>query len=154
MIAAPRERDDGFGVALVAPLALGSLLNPINSSMIATALAPIGRAFGVGVSESVLLVAALYVTSAIAQPTMGKLADRYGARGGFPLGPVIVLVGGIAGGVAPSFGALVVVRVVLGVGTSAAYPSAMRVLRTHARRIGRETPRTLLGVPPLAALCS
>jgi MFS family permease len=150
----PRVRDRGFGVALVAPLALGSLLNPINSSMIATALAPIGRAFDVGVSETVLLVAALYVTSAVAQPTMGKLADRWGARRVFLLGLVIVLLGGIAGGLAPSFGALVGVRVVLGVGTSAAYPSAMRVLRTHARRVGRETPRTVLGVLSLAALSS
>jgi MFS family permease len=154
MIAASKERDDGFGVALVAPLALGSLLNPINSSMIATALAPIGRAFDVGVSETVLLVAALYVTSAVAQPTMGKLADRWGARRVFLLGLVLVLLGGIAGGLAPSFGALVGVRVVLGVGTSAAYPSAMRVLRTHARRVGRETPRTVLGVLSLAALSS
>jgi MFS family permease len=154
MTAVPRMRDDRFGVALVAPLALGSLLNPINSSMIATALAPIGRAFDVGVSETVLLVAALYVTSAVAQPTMGKLADRWGARRVFLLGLVLVLLGGIAGGLAPSFGALVGVRIVLGVGTSAAYPSAMRVLRTHARRVGRETPRTVLGVLSLAALSS
>jgi MFS family permease len=154
MIAASRERGHGFGVALVAPLALGSVLNPINSSMIATALAPIGRAFDVGVSEGVLLVAALYVTSAVAQPTMGKLADRWGARRVFLLGLALVLVGGIAGALAPSFRALVGVRVVLGVGTSAAYPSAMRVLRTHARRVGRETPRSVLGVLSLAALSS
>ncbi|HTA93131.1 MAG TPA: MFS transporter [Polyangiaceae bacterium] len=154
MISASRMRKDGFGVALVAPLALGSLLNPINSSMIATALAPIGRAFDVGVSDTVLLVAALYVTSAVAQPTMGKLADRWGARRVFLLGLVLVLLGGIAGGLAPSFGALVGVRVVLGVGTSAAYPSAMRVLRTRARLIGRETPRAVLGVLSLAALSS
>src|SRR5580698_3184226 len=129
MIAASRERDPGFGVALVAPLALGSLLNPINSSMIATALAPIGRAFGVGVSETVWLVAALYVTSAVAQPTMGKLADRWGARQVFLLGLVVVLLGGVAGALAPSLAALIGARVILGVGTSAAYPSAMRVLR-------------------------
>src|ERR1700735_3700144 len=106
MIAASQRRRDGFGVALVAPLALGSLLNPINSSMIATALAPIGRAFNVGVSQSVVLVAALYVTSAVAQPTMGKLADRWGARRVFLLGLGLVLLGGIAGGLAPSFGAV------------------------------------------------
>jgi MFS family permease len=150
--AAPRG--GGFGVALVAPLALGSLLNPINSSMIATALAPIARAFDVGVSEAVLLVAALYVTSAVAQPTMGKLADRWGARRVFLLGLVLVLLGGVAGALAPSFAALVAVRVLLGVGTSAAYPSAMRVLRLHARRVGRETPRPVLGVLSVAALSS
>jgi len=122
--------------------------------MIATALAPIGRAFDVGVSETVWLVAALYVTSAVAQPTMGKLADRWGARRVFLLGLVVVLFGGIAGALAPTLGALIGVRVILGVGTSAAYPSAMRVLRNHARRIGRETPRTVLGVLSLSALSS
>ena len=39
-MSSPTRRSDGFGAALVAPLALGSLLNPINSSMIATALEP------------------------------------------------------------------------------------------------------------------
>ena len=154
MNVARKGHDDGLGPALVASLALGSLLNPINSSMIATALVPIGRAFDVGVSQTVWLVAALYVTSAVAQPTMGKLADRWGARRVFLFGLVLVLLGGIAGAAAPSLGALVGVRVVLGVGTSAGYPSAMRVLRIHARRVGRETPRTVLGVLSVAALSS
>ncbi|AKV00368.1 Permease of the major facilitator superfamily [Labilithrix luteola] len=147
-------RNEGFGVTLVAPLVLGSLLNPINSSMIATALAPIGRAFHVGVSETVWLVASLYVTSAVAQPTMGKLADRWGARRVFLLGLAFVLLGGIVGALASSLAVLISVRILLGIGTSAAYPSAMRVLRTHAQRLGRETPRPVLGVLSLAALSS
>ena len=153
-MSSPTKRGDGFGVALVAPLALGSLLNPINSSMIATALGPIGRAFDASVSETVWLIAALYVTSAVAQPTMGRLADRWGARRVFLGGLVLVLVGGIAGALAPTLRALVGVRVLIGIGTSAAYPSAMRVLRTHARRVGRETPRSVLGVLSLAGLSS
>jgi len=85
---------------------------------------------------------------------MGKLADRWGARRVFLIGLVLVLLGGVAGAVAHTLGALIAVRVLLGVGTSAAYPSAMRVLRIHARRVGRETPRTVLGVLSLAALSS
>ena len=148
----PANKRADFGVSLVAPLALGSLLNPINSSMIATVLEPIGRAFDATASKVLWLVAALYVTSAVAQPTMGKLADRWGARRVFLLGLVLVLIGGGAGAVAPSLNALIGVRVVLGIGTSAAYPSAMRVLRTHSRRVGRETPRTVLAVLSLAGL--
>jgi MFS family permease len=85
---------------------------------------------------------------------MGKLADRWGARRVFLLGLLLVMLGGVAGSVASTLGGLIVVRVILGVGTSAAYPSAMRVLRIHARRVGRETPRTVLGVLSLAALSS
>ena len=151
---APSKERNAFPVALVTPLALGSLLNPINSSMIATALAPIGRALDIGVSDTVWLVASLYVTSSVAQPTMGKLADRWGARRVFLFGLMLVLVGGVAGAFAHTLSGLIVVRVILGIGTSAAYPSAMRVLRIHARRVGQETPRTVLGVLSLAALSS
>jgi len=58
------------------------------------------------------------------------------------------------GALASSFATLVIVRVILGIGTSAAYPSAMNVLRMHSRRIGQPTPRTVLGVLSLAALSS
>ena len=37
--AAARDTGTGFGARLVTPLLLGSVLNPINSTMIATALA-------------------------------------------------------------------------------------------------------------------
>jgi len=153
-MSAPQKGRGAFGVALIAPLALGCLLNPINSSMIATALDPIGRAFGASVSQTVWLIAALYVTSAVAQPTMGKLADRWGARRVFLGGLFLVFLGGVGGALAPSLRALVGVRIVLGIGTSAAYPAAMRILRTHARSVGRETPRSVLGVLSLAALSS
>jgi MFS family permease len=153
-MSARSKAGDGFGLALVAPLALGSLLNPINSSMIATALAPIGRAFNTPVSDTVWLVAALYVTSAVAQPTMGRLADAWGARRVFLLGLALVFLGGIAGALASSLHELIGVRVLIGVGTSAAYPSAMRVLRVHSRRVGRETPRPVLAVLALAGLSS
>ena len=40
-----------FGYHFVTPLALGSTLNPINSTMIATALAPIAADFHASVAE-------------------------------------------------------------------------------------------------------
>ena len=58
------------------PLLLGASLNPINSSIIATALVAIGRDFGVGPAVTASLVAALYLASAIGQPALGTLADR------------------------------------------------------------------------------
>ena len=72
--AAP-SRPPPFGFRFVAPLALGSMLNPINSTMISTALVPIAGDFHASVAQTGWLVAGLYLTSAIAQPTMGRLAD-------------------------------------------------------------------------------
>jgi MFS family permease len=116
----------------MAPLLLGSMLNPINSSIIATALVSIGRDFGVGPGVTASLVAALYLASAIGQPAMGKLADRLGPRKVFLAGLVLVAIGGAIGMFATSLPMLVVSRVLLGFGTSAGYPTAMMAIRRWA----------------------
>jgi MFS family permease len=61
----------GFDRKLIAPLMLGAVLNPVNSSMIAVALIPIGAAFGAPPSETAWLVTGLYVATAIGQPLVG-----------------------------------------------------------------------------------
>ncbi|GAA2627093.1 MFS transporter [Streptomyces axinellae] len=144
----------GFGARLMTPLLLGSLLNPVNSTMIATALVAVGRGFDVGAAETAWLVAALYLASAVSQPTMGKLADLFGPRKVFLAGLVIVLTAGAVGAAAPAFGWLIASRVLLGIGTSAAYPCAMALLRGEAARLGRPVPRPVLGRLSLAALGS
>lgn len=144
----------GFGPRLITPLLLGSVLNPVNSTMIATALASIGSDLRVGAAQTAWLVASLYVASAIGQPTMGRLADLLGPRRVFLAGLVLVCVAGLVGTLLPVLGWLIASRVLLGLGTSAAYPAAMAMLRAESRRLGRETPRTVLGLLSLAGLSS
>ena len=150
----PPAPERGFGARLMTPLLLGSLLNPVNSTMIATALVAIGHGFDVGAADTAWLVAALYLASAVSQPTMGKLADLFGPRRVFLAGLVIVLAAGVVGAAAPAFGWLIASRVLLGIGTSAAYPCAMALLRAEASRLGRPVPRPVLGRLSLAALGS
>ncbi|WP_236653238.1 MFS transporter [Streptacidiphilus melanogenes] len=152
-IGAPGTRKP-FSGAMMAPLLLGVALNPINSTMIATALVAVGHAFGVGVAQTAWLVASLYLASSVGQPTMGRLADLIGPRKVFLSGLVVVLAAGLVGALAPAFGWLIASRVLLGVGTSAAYPSAMAMLRAESRRTGVEAPRTVLGRLSLASLAS
>ena len=85
---------------------------------------------------------------------MGKLADRWGARRVFLLGLVLVLLGGVAGGLAPSFGALVGVRVILGVGASARIPRRCGFSATTRAASGARRREAVLGVLSLAALSS
>ncbi|WP_240529815.1 MFS transporter [Streptomyces mangrovisoli] len=146
--------DAGFGPRLITPLLLGSVLNPINSTMIATALASIGTDLHVGAAQTAWLVACLYLASAIGQPAMGRLADLFGPRRVFMAGLVLVGAAGLVGTFVPQLGWLIASRVLLGFGTSAAYPSAMAMLRAESRRLGRETPRTVLGLLSLAGLSS
>lgn len=55
-----------FPWRFVTPLFMGSSLNAINSSLIATALVLIAAAVHVSVGQTAVLVAALYLASAIA----------------------------------------------------------------------------------------
>lgn len=153
---APRARtvvlaEAGFGFRFVAPLALGSTLNPINSTMIATALVPIAADFHASAAEAGWLIAGLYLASAVAQPALGHLADVVGARRVYLASLVLVAGAGLLGSLAPSFGSLVAARVLLGIGTSGAYPSAMRLFRMQADRLGAEPPRVAMGYLALAA---
>ncbi|WP_239472134.1 MFS transporter [Streptomyces sp. NEAU-S7GS2] len=155
--AAPGAPDDSgrpFGARLMAPLLLGSLLNPLNSTMIATALVAIGQDFHVGPAGTAWLVSAMYLSSAVGQPALGRLADRIGPRRVFAAGALTVCAAGLIGALAPGFTLLIVSRVVLGIGTAAAYPAAMALLRSESRRVGRPTPRSVLGRLSLAALGS
>src|SRR5258708_29859365 len=123
-----RSAKGSFGFRFMAPLGLGSMLNPVNSTMISMALVAIARDFQATVAETGLLIGGLYITSAIAQPTMGRLADRLGARRVFLAGLYLVALAGVAGGFSPRVPPLIFVCVFFGVGTLPAHPTALRNL--------------------------
>jgi MFS family permease len=140
----------GFGRRFVLATSTGSVLNPINSSIIAVALVSIGQAFGVGADRTAWLVSALYLATAIGQPTMGKLADHVGPRRVYLAGLVLVAAGGLIGFAANGFGLVVLARVVIGIGTSAAYPAAMTMVRQQSERLDRPAPGGVLGALAVA----
>ncbi|MCO6003514.1 MFS transporter [Actinoallomurus purpureus] len=129
-----------FAWTFTAPLYVGSSLNPINSSIIATALVPIATGLHVSVGSTSVLVTSLYLTSAIAQPTAGKLAEVLGPRRVFLGGILLVLLGGLVGGFGQNLAMLTVARVLVGVGTSAGFPSAMVLIRRRAVDAGLKSP--------------
>ncbi len=144
----------GFGPKLLVPVLVGPLLNPINTTMVSVALAPISRDLGIGAAQAIWLVAALYLASAIAQPTMGKLADRFGPKKVFTAGLVLVGIAGVVPEVLTGFGGAVFARVLIGIGTSSAYPAALTTLRQHSLRIGKPTPPLVLGALSITSLVS
>src|ERR1700761_1588394 len=91
-----------FGFRFVTPLGLGSTLNPVNSTMISTALVPIAGDFHATVAQSGWLIAGLYLASAVAQQTMGRLADLFGPRRVYLVALLLVAVSGLIGEFAPS----------------------------------------------------
>lgn len=129
-----------FSWRFVTPLFTGSAINAINTSLIATALVPIAAAVHVPVGRTAVLVSALYLACAIAQPVGGKLAEEFGPRRVFLAGVLIVLAGGVVGGLGEDLTALAVARVLIGVGSSAVYPSAMLLIRRRAEAAGLDGP--------------
>ena len=149
LLARARRRPSGppadrFDRRLITPMILGSILNPINSSMIAVALIPIGAALGAPASETAWLVSGLYLATAVGQPVVGRLIDVYGPRLLFLVGSALIGVGGVVGALAPSVGVLVVARVLLGLGTCAGYPAAMYLIRAEGDRTGHDSPAAIL----------
>ncbi|MGW3108862.1 MFS transporter [Streptomyces sp. NPDC001100] len=129
-----------FSWTFTTPLYVGASLNPVNSSIIATALVPIATELHVSVGSTAVLVSSLYLASAIAQPTAGKLAEALGARRIFLAGIVLVLLGGVVGGLGQNLAMLTVARVLVGIGTSAAFPCAMVLIRRRAQDAGLDGP--------------
>ncbi|MBF9069490.1 MFS transporter [Streptacidiphilus fuscans] len=129
-----------FSWRFTTPLFLGSALNPINSSLIATALLPIAHDLGIQIGQTAALVAALYLASSVTQPTAGKAAEVFGPRRVFISGIVMVALGGVFGGFATSLWMLIVSRVVIGLGTSCAYPTAMLLIQRRAKDAGLAKP--------------
>lgn len=143
-----------YRARLMTPLLLAAVLNPLNSTMIATSLVSIGGDLGVGAASTAWLVSVLYLTSAVAQPVLGGIADRVGPRRVLAGGLVLVAAAGAVGLTAVQLWPLVVSRGLLGVGTAAAYPSAMALLRARAHATGVPLPRRVLGLMSMAALGS
>ncbi|MGW2692066.1 MFS transporter [Streptomyces sp. NPDC001296] len=129
-----------FAWTFTTPLYVGSSLNPINSSLIATALVPIAGELHISVGSTAVLVSSLYLASAVAQPTAGKLAEVLGARRIFLSGIVLVLLGGLVGGLGRNLAMLTLARVLIGMGTSAGFPCAMVMIRRRAQETGLDAP--------------
>ncbi len=142
----------GFGPRFAVPLLIGPALNPINTTMISVALVPIAAAVGVSAATAIWLVAILYLVSSVCQPAMGKLADQFGPRRVYLSGLAVVMVAGAIPLASPTFSGALVARILIGAGTSAAYPSAMTFLSDQSTRLDEKTPQVLLSALSISSL--
>ena len=140
----------GFDRAFLAPLVLASTLNPLNTSILATALVPIARDMRVSPPAATSLVAVLYLSSAVSQPAMGRLSLLWGTRRVFMGGLFVVSAGALIGAAAPNMAWLLFARALIGVGTSAAYPTSIAMIRERAISVNSDVPRGPMAVLAIA----
>src|SRR5262245_19479541 len=114
---------------LIGAVLAGTLLNPLNSSMISVALILMQANFRVSVAPASWLLSCFALAAAVAQPLMGRLADLFGPRRIFCTGLLVVGVASVLAPLAPAFGWLIACRMLQALGTSAAYPAGLTILR-------------------------
>ncbi|MEZ5102439.1 MAG: MFS transporter [Thermoleophilia bacterium] len=127
--------------ALLGAIGSGTLLNALNSSMIAVALVSLQRDFGLRFDTVSWVVSVFYLASASGQPVMGRLSDVLGPRRVFRVGLVISAAAATAAPFAPDFGWLLGLRALQAIGTSALFPSGVAIVRAtihdrQARALG------------------
>lgn len=126
-------------------LLVAASLNPLNSSMLATAIVPINHSYSAYPKAGAWLVAALYLSAAVAQPVLGWMADRLGARAVLLGGCAVMATGALMASFHLGVVALIVARALIGIGTATGYPCAMSLLGS-AKRGGRisATPKLMM----------
>ncbi len=116
--------------SIVAAIALGTLLNPLNTTMIAVAFSRLQEDFQVTYMSISWLIASFYVASAIGQPIFGRFTDKYGPKRIFMLGLLLVTIASMLAPLSPNFGWLIAFRVLQSIGSAALYPAGMSVIRS------------------------
>ncbi|WP_151736997.1 MFS transporter ['Paenibacillus yunnanensis' Narsing Rao et al. 2020] len=116
---------------LMISVGLGILLNPLNSSMIAVAIARLQQVYQLDYTEVSWIIFAFYIASAVAQPVMGRASDMFGRRKIFLAGLVVAFFASMLAPLSPGFGWLIVLRIVQSVGTSMMISVGMAIVRIH-----------------------
>jgi len=147
------RKDKGI-TRFIAPLVLGNMLNPLNSTMLATAIVAILVSFKQNTGAGALLIVPLYFTSAIAQPLMGRLCDIFSPYKINLFGFFVILISAFIGVYAQDFSWLVVSRILLGLGTSTAYPSSMTLIKRRYQALNMDVPGVTLSLIATSAQVS
>jgi FSR family fosmidomycin resistance protein-like MFS transporter len=105
-------------------LASAHLINDSYVFFLPTLLPLLVPSLGISLTEAGLAVGLYQVTSSVAQPLLGHLADRYPLRWLAWLGLAATAIGAAGIGIAPNFWLLLLVLVVGALGTSAFHPVA------------------------------
>lgn len=103
-------------------------INYIDRGNLSTAAPLLQDELHLSASQLGLLLSAFYYGYVACMPAAGWLAERYGVRRVFATGLAIWSIATLATGFAQGFLALLVLRVLLGVGESVAFPCASKVL--------------------------
>ncbi|MGH8070846.1 MAG: MFS transporter [Candidatus Entotheonellia bacterium] len=126
--------------SVVLTVALGTMLAPLNSTMIAVAMPEVMDEFHVGLGSAGWLVTAYLIAMASFQPVAGKIGDRVGRRRLVLGGLMCFGLASLAATVAPHLWVLIALRVLQAVAGALIVPNGAALVRAgvpEGRRGGR-----------------
>ena len=115
--------------AVLATAALGTMLLPLNSTMVAVALPDVGDGLGVALEDTAWLVTGYLIAQASLQPLAGKLGDRLGRRPLIVGGLCAFAAVSLGATLAPTLGVLIAFRVLQAVTGALVFPNAFALVR-------------------------
>ena len=126
-------------------LAVSAFINYIDRGSLAIAAPTIKDELHISESKLGFLLSAFFLTYPLFQALSGWLVDRFSVNWVMAIGFLLWSVATGFTGMLHGFAALMVVRLVLGVGESVAYPAYSRILATHFPESHRGFANALLG---------
>ncbi|RYL95017.1 MFS transporter [Sporolactobacillus sp. THM7-4] len=127
-------------------IATGTMLNPLNSSMIALALNSIQNDYKLSFTTVSWLVSGFYIVSAIGQPVTGKIGDLVGRKKMFLIGLLISAIAAFGAPLAPTFVLLLLMRILQALGSSTLYPSGVALVRSHVDHSKQASSLAILAI--------
>ena len=119
--------------ATLLAVALGGILAPLNSTMLAVALPAIVEDFGADIATAGWLMTGYLLALAVVQPVAGKLGDRHGRRP-FMLGGLAVFgLASLGAAVAPDIHTLIAMRTLQAISGATVFPNGAGLLRQAIR---------------------
>jgi FSR family fosmidomycin resistance protein-like MFS transporter len=117
---------------LIGLLALGHLVIDVNQGSLPAILPVLKATHALSYAEAGAIVLAANITSSIVQPLFGYLSDRSARRWLLPTSVFVTGIGLGLTGVAPGYGALLLLVVVMGLGVAAYHPEGYRTAASVA----------------------
>jgi MFS family permease len=137
---------DGIGKGVVALLALAVFINYVDRGNLATAAPLIGSELKLSNTQIGLLLSAFFWTYTPGQILSGWLAEKINAYRTLALGLAIWSLATALSGIASGFVTLIALRLILGIGESAAFPCSSKLLAEHLPRHRLGAANGLIGV--------
>ncbi|HET8787042.1 MAG TPA: MFS transporter [Candidatus Limnocylindrales bacterium] len=124
--------DERLLTAPMVGIALGSILSPLNSTMLAVALPSVMDEFSVDPATVASLVTLYLASVALALPASGSIGDRFGHRGSFLVGVTGFGAASLLAATAGSFTVLAASRVLQAVSGALVSTSSTALVRAEA----------------------